>query len=72
MDQEEPVEHAQNNEQYLPVEAQQPVQLRHSGRVIRKPVRYVLLGESYQVIANDSEDDSKNYNEVLKDVDAQE
>ena len=72
---EEPVEQAihdqfQNNKQDLPVEAQQLVQLRHNGRVICKPTRYVLLSESYQVITNDSEDDPINYNEGLEDVDA--
>ena len=40
--------------------------------MIRKPARYVLLGESYQVITNDSENDPINYNEPLEDVDAQE
>ena len=66
----EPVE--QNNEQDPVIEAQQPVQLRRSGRVIRKPARYVLLGESYQAIAIDSEEDPISYNEALEDVDAQE
>ena len=66
----EPVE--QNNEQDPVIEAQQPVQLRRSGRVIRKPARYVLLGESYQAIAIDNEEDLISYNEALEDVDAQE
>ena len=66
----EPLE--QNNEQDPVIEAQQPVQLRRSGRVIRKPARYVLLGESYQAIAIDSEEDPISYTEALEDVDAHE
>ena len=53
-------------------EPAQPVELRRSDRVRRKPARYVLLGESYQVIAIDSEDDPINYKEALEDVDVQE
>ena len=68
---EEPVQ-----EELVPLQAQnnepQPVELRHSDRVRRKPARYVLLGESYQVIAIDSEDDPINYKEALEDVDVQE
>ena len=68
---EEPVQ-----EELVPLQAQnnepQPVELRRSDRVRRKPVRYVLLGESYQVIAIDSEDDPINYKEALEDVDVQE
>ena len=60
----------QNNQEDPPVEPQQPVELRRSGRVIRKPARYVLLGESYQVIAFDCEEDPTTYNEALEDVDA--
>ena len=68
---EEPVQ-----EELVPLQAQnnepQPVELRRSDRVRRKPTRYVLLGESYQVIAIDSEDDPINYKEALEDVDVQE
>ena len=68
---EEPVQ-----EELVPLQAQnnepQPVELRRSDRVRRKPARYVLLGESYQVIAIDSEDDPINYKEALEDVDVQE
>ena len=48
------------------------MELRRSDRVRRKPARYVLLGESYQVISIDSEDDPINYKEALEDVDVQE
>ena len=65
---EEPVQ-----EELVPLQAQnnepQPVDLRRSDRVRRKPARYVLLGESYQVIAIDSEDDPINYKEALEDMD---
>ena len=68
---EEPVQ-----EELVPLQAQnnepQPVELRRSDRVRRKPARYVLLGVSYQVIAIDSEDDPINYKEALEDVDVQE
>ena len=47
------------------------MELRRSGRTICKPVRYLLLGESYQAIATDSEEDLINYKEALKDIDAQ-
>ena len=43
-----------------------------SGRTARKPSRYLLLGESYQAIIIDSEEDPVNYKEALEDVDAQE
>lgn len=46
------------------------MQLCRNKRVICTPVRYVLLGESYQAITIDKEDDSNNYNEALKNVDA--
>ena len=68
----EPENQIQNDQEDLPVEPQQPVELRRSGRTIRKPSRYILLGESYQAIAIDSEEDPINYKEALEDVDAQE
>ena len=48
------------------------MELRRSGRKTRKPSRYLLLGESYQAITIDSEEDPVNYKEALEDVDAQE
>ena len=62
----------QNDQEDLPVEPQQPVELRRSGRTTHKPSRYLLLGESYQAITIDSEEDPVNYKEALEDVDAQE
>ena len=62
----------QNDQEDLPVEPQQPVELRRSGRTTSKPLRYLLLGESYQVITIDSEENPVNYKEALEDVDAKE
>lgn len=63
--------HMQNNEQEPPIEVQPPlVQLRRTEIVMCKLGRYVLLGKSYQVITIDNENDSINYNKILKDVDA--
>ena len=67
-----PENQIQNDQEDLPVEPQQPVELQRSGRTTRKPSRYLLLGESYQAITIDSEDDLVNYKEALEDVDAQE
>ena len=65
-----PENQIQNDQEDLPVEPQQPVELRRSGRTTLKPSRYLLLGESYQAITIDSEDDLVNYKEALEDVDA--
>ena len=48
------------------------MELRRSERTTRKPSRYLLLGELYQAITIDSEEDPVNYKEALEDVDAQE
>ena len=48
------------------------MELRRSGTTTRKPSRYLLLGESYQAITIDSEEDPVNNKEALEDVDAQE
>ena len=69
---EQPENQIQNDQEDLPVEPQQPVELRRSGRTTRKPSRYLLLGESYQAITIDSEEDPVNYKEALEDVDTQE
>ena len=68
----QPENQIQNDQENLPVEPQQPVELRRSGRMTCKPSRYLLLGESYQAITIDSEEDSVNYKEALEHVDAQE
>ena len=47
------------------------MELRRSERTTRKQSRYLLLGELYQAITIDSEEDPVNYKEELEDVDAQ-
>ena len=42
-----------------------------SGRVIVSPNRYTLLEESYDVIPDEQRIDPRNYNEELKDKDAE-
>ena len=69
---EQPENQIQNDQEDLPVEPQQPMELRRSGRMTHKPSRYLLLGELYQAITIDSEEDPVNYKEALEDVDAQE
>ena len=72
MEPENPENKIQTDQEDLPVEPQQPVKLRRRWRTTRKPSRYPLLGESYQAITIDSEEDPVNYKEALEDVDAQE
>ena len=72
MEPEQPKNKIQNDQEDLPIEPQQPVELRRSGRTTRKPSRYLLLGESYQAITMDSKEDPVNYKEALEDIDAQE
>ena len=43
---------------------------RRSGRVIRQPLRYTLLEESFDKIPNELDTDPCNYDETLKDKDA--
>ena len=54
------------------VHVQQPMQQTRNGRLIRKPVRYALLGETYQVVLDNPDDDPTTYEEALEDVDVQE
>ena len=39
----------------------------HIGRVIRQPMRYTLLGESFDKIPDELDTDPCNYDEALKD-----
>ena len=48
------------------------MQQTRSGRLIRKPARYALLGETYQVVLDNPDDDPTTYEEALEDVDVQE
>ena len=51
-----------------PSQDQQPTILRHSGRVIRQPERYISLGESVENLPDD--DDPYTYKEAMEDVDS--
>ena len=48
------------------------MQQTRSGRLIRKPARYALLGETYQVVLDNPDDNPTTYEEALEDVDVQE
>ncbi|KAL2512786.1 Uncharacterized protein Adt_18386 [Abeliophyllum distichum] len=56
----------------IPNEAtvQNPPPLRKSQRVIRKPSRYLFVGESKQAISTEQLDDPNSYKEAINDVDA--
>ncbi|KAL2474832.1 Uncharacterized protein Adt_35568 [Abeliophyllum distichum] len=56
----------------IPNEAtvQDPPPLRQSQRVIRKPSRYLFVGESKQAISIEQVDDPNSYKEAINDVDA--
>ena len=47
------------------VHVQQPMQQTRSGRLIRKPARYALLGETYQVVLDNPDDDPTTYEEAF-------
>ena len=44
---------------------------QHCGRVRRQPDRYMLLGESYDMIFDELNAEPVNYNEALQDKDAE-
>ena len=48
------------------------MQQTRSGRTISKPARYALLGETYQVILDNLDDDPTIYEEALEDLGVQE
>ena len=48
------------------------MQQTRSRRLIRKPTRYALLGETYQVVLDNPDDDPTTYEEALEYVDVQE
>ncbi|KAL2527117.1 Uncharacterized protein Adt_12171 [Abeliophyllum distichum] len=56
----------------IPNEAtvQDPSPLRQSQRVIKKPSRYLFVGESKQTISTEQVDDPNSYNEAINDVGA--
>ena len=43
---------------------------RHSGRIVRPPVRFTCLEETYEAISKEFESDPYTYEEVMKDIDA--
>lgn len=59
-----------SEKQHTPVTEQQPLLLRYSGKTIKRPTRYMLVGESFQVVSKKHEIDPIIYNEVGTDVDA--
>ena len=48
------------------------MQQTRSGILIRKPAMCALLGETYQVVLDNPDDDSTTYEEALEDVYVQE
>ena len=42
----------------------------HSGRIIRPPVRFKGLGETYEAISKEAESDPYIYEKAMKDIDA--
>ena len=43
---------------------------RRNGRLIRPPIRFIGLGETYEAISKDAELDLYTYEEVMNDIDA--
>jgi hypothetical protein len=57
-----------NEEEEIPIIQEHP-QLRRSGRVIQRPSRYLLYGESFQAISIEEEEDPTTYKEAVDDID---
>ena len=47
-----------------------PISLRHSGRVVRQPDRYMRIGDDLVAISNDHKDDPLTLNDAMKDIDS--
>ena len=43
---------------------------RRSGRIIKPPDRFTFLGESYEAILEELEQDPCNYDEAVNDIDS--
>ncbi|XP_030964060.1 uncharacterized protein LOC115985233 [Quercus lobata] len=43
---------------------------RRSGRIVRPPIRFISLGETYEAIPEEIEPDPYTYEEAMKDIDA--
>ena len=41
-----------------------------SGRVVRPPIRFIGLGETYEAISKEAESDPYTYEEAINDIDA--
>ena len=44
--------------------------LRRRGRIVRPPIRFIGLGETYEVISEEAESDPYTYEEAMNDIDA--
>ena len=42
----------------------------HSGRIIRPPIRFIGLGETYEAILEEAESDPYTYEEAMNDIDS--
>lgn len=60
-----------NNKENLSKTASATVVSRRSGEVIRKPRRYVLLGDSFDRVPKDSNTKYVNYDKSLQGKDAE-
>ena len=43
---------------------------RRSGRIVRPPIRFISLGETYEAISEEAESDPCTYEEAMNDIDA--
>ena len=43
---------------------------RRSGRIVRPPIRFIDLGETYKAISEEAENDPNTYEEAMNDIDA--
>jgi len=43
---------------------------RHSGRIIRPPIIFIGLRDTYEAISEEAEFDPYNYEEAMNDIDA--
>ena len=43
---------------------------RRSGRIVRPPIRFIGLGETYDAISKEAELDPYTYEEAINDIDA--
>ncbi|KAL5562549.1 hypothetical protein UlMin_032296 [Ulmus minor] len=58
-------EQLHENEEINDPVAQQSIEFRRSGRTIRTPVRYMFLGETFQAISIEPEQDPTSYKEAI-------